>query len=336
MKRIFLPGFVILMLSAPIIAQNTASLSGRVTDERGAAVVGAEAHLRSRSGAHLLLVTDNNGDYSFKSVVPGDYMLEIIAKGFATFTSTELNLRRGQPLTNDVRLSIQAISENVVVTASGTAQRVDETSKSLSVLDGQSIESRRELMLAESLRGVPGLRVQQQGSLGELTTLRLRGERNFDTAILLDGLRSSGVIGPGRRMTKRGFDSPTFSTLRIVLSSPCRHAPRYAATLPGICGNRPQCWAGYAACIRQPWGIRVAEPIRAHATLLPDISHSATDHLVGLQTVRGVLCQVLLSYHLLYWTTRLYQGQTKSLCQSIASTSTSTCLPCAMPSWHRQ
>src|SRR6266516_2847495 len=90
------------------------------------------------------------------------------------------------------------------------------------------------------------------------------------------------------------------------------------------------------ACIRQPWGIWVAEPIRAHTTLLPDISHSATDHLVGLQTVRGISCQVLLSYHLLYWTTRLYQGQTKSLCQSIASTSTSTCLPCAMPSWHRQ
>jgi vitamin B12 transporter len=31
--------------------------------------------------------------------------------------------------------------------------------------------------------------VQQQGSYGALTTIRLRGQRNFDTAILLDGLR---------------------------------------------------------------------------------------------------------------------------------------------------
>jgi iron complex outermembrane receptor protein len=31
--------------------------------------------------------------------------------------------------------------------------------------------------------------VQQQGSIGALTTVRLRGMRNFDTAILLDGLR---------------------------------------------------------------------------------------------------------------------------------------------------
>src|SRR5437667_12492516 len=113
MKRIFLPGFVILMLSAPIIAQSTASLSGRVTDEHGAAVVGAEAHLRSRSGAHLLLVTDNNGDYSFKYVVQGDYVLEVKAKGFATFTSKEVTLVRGQSVTNDLHLSIQAVSESV-------------------------------------------------------------------------------------------------------------------------------------------------------------------------------------------------------------------------------
>ncbi|MGH9962962.1 MAG: TonB-dependent receptor, partial [Pyrinomonadaceae bacterium] len=43
--------------------------------------------------------------------------------------------------------------------------------------------------MAEALRGTPGLRVQQQGSPGTLTSLRFRGQRNFDTAILLDGLR---------------------------------------------------------------------------------------------------------------------------------------------------
>src|SRR5262245_47153178 len=36
------------------------------------------------------------------------------------------------------------------------------------------------------------------------------------------------------------------------------------------------------ACIWQSWSIRVAEPICAHAALLPDISYSTTDRLVGL------------------------------------------------------
>src|SRR5476649_2007711 len=121
-----------------------------------------------------------------------------VAKGFATFTSIELRLARGQSISNDVRLSVQAVSENVVITATGTAQRADETSKAVSLLDNQSIETRRELTLTESLRGTPGLRVQQQGSPGALTTVRLRGLRNFDTAILLDGLRvrdSSDING---------------------------------------------------------------------------------------------------------------------------------------------
>ncbi len=198
MKRTLLLVIVILMISTSTLAQSVASVRGRIADERGAGVAGAEVWLRSRAGAHLLLVTDDNGDYSFKYVVPGDYVMEVKARGFATFTSKELRLARGQSISNDVRLSIQAVSESVVVTATGTAQRADETSKAVSLLDNQSIEARRKLTLTESLRGTPGLRVQQQGSPGALTTLRLRGLRNFDTAILLDGLRvrdSSDING---------------------------------------------------------------------------------------------------------------------------------------------
>jgi len=165
------------------------SISGHVTDEHGAGVAGADVQIRSRSGAHLLVVTDGHGDYSFKYVVPGNYALEVKAKGFATFTSGDLSIARGRSLSNDVQLSVQAVSESMVVTANGTAQRVDETSKAVSVLDSQSLEARHEVMLTEGLRGIPGLRVQQQGSIGALTTLRVRGLRNFDTAILLDGLR---------------------------------------------------------------------------------------------------------------------------------------------------
>jgi len=181
--------FLILTLSISTLAQSSSSISGHVADEHNATIAGAEVRIRSRAGSQLITITDNNGAYTFKNLNSGEYVLEIKAKGFADFSSSEINLNRGQSLTSDVHLSVKAISENVVVTATGTAQRVDETSKAVSTIDEQSIEAKRELTLSESLRGIPGLRVQQQGSLGELTTLRLRGQRNFDTAILLDGLR---------------------------------------------------------------------------------------------------------------------------------------------------
>ena len=179
----------ILTLSVLASAQNLSAISGHVTDQHGANVAGAEVRLRSRSGSQSLSLTDDNGAYSFRNVAPGDYVLEIRNSGFASFTSNELTVTRGQSLTSDAKLSVEAVSENVVVTAAGTAQRIDEISKAVSVLDDQSIEARRELTLPESLRGTPGIRVQQQGSIGALTSVRLRGLRNFDTAILLDGLR---------------------------------------------------------------------------------------------------------------------------------------------------
>lgn len=180
---------LILFLSGFASAQTNSSITGRVTDSLGASVAGAEVRLRSRNGAQSVALTDNNGAYAFKNVAPGDYVLEVKKSGFAGFTSNDLKVAVGQSLTNDVKLSVEAVSESVIVTANGTAQRIDEISKAVSVLDDQSIEARRELTLSESLRGSPGIRVQQQGSIGALTSVRLRGLRNFDTAILLDGLR---------------------------------------------------------------------------------------------------------------------------------------------------
>lgn len=187
-----------LICGSSALAQSAPSISGRVTDQQNASVAGAEIRLRSRGGIQRFATSDTNGAYSFGNVAPGDYTLEVRASGFAAFTSMELKLTRGQSLSHDVKLSVAAVSESVVVTASGTAQRIDEVSKAVSVLDSQAVEARRELTLTESLRGIPGIRVQQQGSIGALTSVRLRGQRNFDTAILLDGLRvrdSSDING---------------------------------------------------------------------------------------------------------------------------------------------
>ena len=186
---------LILFLSGFVSAQTNSSITGRVTDQHGASVAGAEILLRSRNGSQSVAATDDNGTFSFRNVASGEYVLEIRKSGFATFTSNELSVAHGQSLTNDFKLSVEAVSESVVVTAAGTAQRIDEVSKAVSVLDDQSIEARRELTLAESLRGTPGIRIQQQGSIGALTTVRLRGLRNFDTAILLDGLRVRASAG---------------------------------------------------------------------------------------------------------------------------------------------
>ena len=174
---------------ASVRAQSATDIHGRVTDERNATVAEAEVSLTSRSGAQLVAATDNNGAYIFKGIGTGDYVVEVKARGFAVFTSKPLHVTRGQSVANDIQLAVQAVNASVVVTATGTAQTTEEISKAISVLSDQVIESKRELTLSESVRGLPGVRVQTQGSYGALTTIRLRGQRTFDTAFLLDGLR---------------------------------------------------------------------------------------------------------------------------------------------------
>ena len=169
-------------------AQSINRVSGQVTDERSGSIAGAEVRLIPRTGATVVTVTSSDGTFAFTNALHGDYIIEIKAPGFAS-VALPITVTRGQPVTKDVTMSVEAVNETVTVTSSGTTQRVDEASKAITVLDNQTIETKREIGLSEGLRGVPGVRVQQQGSPGALTSVRLRGQRAFDTAVLLDGLR---------------------------------------------------------------------------------------------------------------------------------------------------
>src|SRR5882724_951499 len=188
MKQILLI-IVAVLMSSTVSAQTVTSLRGHVTDAHNANVARASVALIERSGTRTLTVTDDSGAYAFSNIAPGDYVVEVRARGFVTFTSKSFHVAHGQTQSVDVGLAVEGVSESVVVTATGTAQRIDEISKAVSVLDNATIESKREVTIAEALRGVPGTRVQQQGSPGALTSIRLRGQRPFDTALLLDGLR---------------------------------------------------------------------------------------------------------------------------------------------------
>ena len=187
--RAIAAGVFLLSISTLAFGQTSASIQGTIADEQGGKIAGADVRLRSRVGAQVLTASDKSGAFEFAGLQPGEYLIEIRAKGFSDFTSPEIRLEKGEGKRLELHLRIAAIDESVVITATGTPQRADEVSKAVTVLNGEEIESKRSISLAEALRGTPGLRVQQTGSFGTITSLRFRGQRYADTAILLDGLR---------------------------------------------------------------------------------------------------------------------------------------------------
>ena len=189
---------LLLALAASSFGQTASAFTGRVVDPQGAAVPGAEVTLYARDDrARATAKTDQDGAYRFEPVAPGDYVIEVKVPGFARAVR-ELRVSPNDTTAHDLQLDVAQVAADVVVTAAGTAQSVDEVSKAVTVIDEGEINLRDEYSVAESLRTAPGLRVQQLGGPGSLVTIKTRGLRNEDTAVLIDGLRfrdSASIAG---------------------------------------------------------------------------------------------------------------------------------------------
>jgi VCBS repeat-containing protein len=157
-------------------------------DETGGAVSGATVRLSSREGLKWSVATDANGTYTFDRLNAGEYLLEVESPNFRKKVDS-LRLDSQDDHALDITLQVAGVDEHVIVTATGTIQSVDETSKSITVIDQENIERRDEFSLVEALRPVPGLRVVQLGGPGSFSKIFIRGLRVADTSLLVDGLR---------------------------------------------------------------------------------------------------------------------------------------------------
>jgi vitamin B12 transporter len=167
-----------------------AEITVRVTDPQKSNVENAEVTLYTRDGRlRLSCVTDSNGTCVFRQLNTGEYLIEAEAVGFARAATRLLSVERVSNPVVEISLTLAGVNEQVVVTAQNTAQPVDEVSKAVSVVDGREMDDRDEATVIDAVRTVPGLRVQQLGGPGKLVSIKSRGLRNQDTAVLVDGLR---------------------------------------------------------------------------------------------------------------------------------------------------
>lgn len=169
-------------------------LRGRVLDAQQAAVSQAWISLYSQTGAEAQKARTNTaGEFLFERLAPGDYWLEASAPGFAP-TAARL-VRAGSPPI-DLTIDIEPLRQRVAITAASVPLSLEATAKAIDILDIRDIDARAEFSLAETLRQVPGMRVQQLGGPGSFVRLHTRGLRAYDTAILIDGFRLRDAAAP--------------------------------------------------------------------------------------------------------------------------------------------
>lgn len=168
---------LICFLTTCILAQQSANVSGNLTDN-GSVIANRKIKLVSPTET-FETTTDANGNYNFAGVADGSYLLLY-------------NNKQASVTVKDGKVSIANLAEVVVISA-GTTQSVDEVSKTVNIIDAQQMRDRADFSLAETLRTIPGFRVQQLGGFGRTASVKTRGLRNQDTAILIDGIRFRDV-----------------------------------------------------------------------------------------------------------------------------------------------
>ncbi len=179
--------------AAPALAGD---LTIRVLDPQFASVPGARIQLTRGDGSWTSsVVASDTGAYRFESLAPGSYLASATASGFAARV-VPIRVENEDPAETEIRLELASVSESVVVTGADRAERLADATKTMSVVDSEEMEARDEYFVPEALRTIPGLRVEQLGGPGSFTSLKIRGLRTEDTAILIDGARLRDPSAP--------------------------------------------------------------------------------------------------------------------------------------------
>jgi outer membrane cobalamin receptor len=187
MLRLLLSAFL-LLFPATADAQ---TIAGRVVDPQGQPVAGATVVAIGIASAPLTALTDNDGRFALARVAEGRYDLTVSAPGLFG----EMRGVSSSTAPVEIALTVSAITETLVVSASQIDQPLSRTADSVTVISGREIEARQINTLGGALATVPGFTVARSGGPGTLTSLFPRGGEADFTLVLIDGIRANAFGG---------------------------------------------------------------------------------------------------------------------------------------------
>ena len=167
--------------------QSTATLTGKITDPTDAVITGAKISAQPLDSAGKLATTQSGqaGNFSF-ALTTGRYRVSIERKGFVT-AKQELTLAAGETRTWDVRLELEKLSSNVVVTATAQPMTAETTPALVDIVTKQEIDERQDIWLIDTLGAQEGASFARLGPFGGITSFFLDGGNSNYTKVLVDG-----------------------------------------------------------------------------------------------------------------------------------------------------
>ena len=195
---------VLLGTASEAAAQRAGSIEGTITDDTGAVLPGVTVTAtHTQTERSHAVVSDARGEYRITRLEAGSYDVQAILPGFRT-NPTSVSVGEGVS-SLDLVLGIAPLVETVTVTR--TEQALSAVPQAVTVVGRGTIEAgQRRASLDESLRGIPGLLVQNRRSYtvsGGIGLAIRRPQSRFGIrglALLQDGIpitTADGTTEPG-------------------------------------------------------------------------------------------------------------------------------------------
>jgi len=139
-SRLLTIAFAALAFAVVASAQDTASLTGTVTDSSGAAIPGAQVLVKNATnGINRTGTTNDSGDYLFASLPIGSYDLTVVSTGFKKYEAKGVVLRVAEKARVNVALEVGTINTEVVVEGAQVAQVETQSSDLGNTITGKEV-----------------------------------------------------------------------------------------------------------------------------------------------------------------------------------------------------
>jgi vitamin B12 transporter len=171
-----------LSLAAVSVAAQ-AQLAGTVVDENGGALPRVAVTLVDQKDVEVATTfTDSQGAFRFARPCNGCAVIVSIP-GF--------NPARSAVSTDSaatITVTVAPVRESVVVSATRTETPTSQVGAAVTVFTAEEMQRRDVPVVAELLRGTPGVTVVRAGGVGNVTSLFVRGGESSYNKVLLDGI----------------------------------------------------------------------------------------------------------------------------------------------------
>ena len=185
--------FVIAILICGATCAQAVIVRGTVTDPLGAVIVNARVQLVQGTAVVAFGRSGPDGTYEIRSTAKGRFKLLTSAATFTPGIGEDFYGGVTDVVSQNVVLEIASVTEAVTVTATGVPTPLQQASSAVSLISPDDIST--QIGIVDALRQAPGLEVVQQGQLGGVASLFVRGGNSTANKVLIDGITAEDVGG---------------------------------------------------------------------------------------------------------------------------------------------